>query len=1169
MEITIGSKIQTARTRMGWEQSDLTQYLSAPVSQQTVSRWERGGSRPRRNLVVELAKLFGEDPVEFLEAAGYTRGSEVPDVAPRPIRPWLTVLPVWDLAPEKFEELVADLGQELRPDAFVSRFGGQGHTQYGVDIVAEKDSRYVLTFQCKRVEEFGRHDVRNAVAKVTVEADAHILAISRRSASPASRREMQLHPGWTLWDAQDISRNIRGLPLDRSLRIVETYFPGWREDFLGVPEPGPWLEPNEFFQSFSAGAFYSHDWTLVGRDSELAELLAFISDSKQQVGLLVGRGGIGKSKLLWEVSRAAQAQGVNVRFLKSGIDPMPRDLELLPIDGQLLVIIDDAHDRGDLKGVLADLLRLRSDTKVLFALRPFARPLLAIELRQSGRRIEDSLVVTLSDLSQADAEALAIEALGPEWPRHLGQRLGILTRDSPFITVVAGILIRRGLLDPACLDHENSVRSEIVKTFRDVLVADSPSGEFELRRSVLDAMTALQPFRASDPHFQRILGRLIDRPYDRAFRHIRALEGAGVLMRRGDSLRVVPDLLSDMILSEASFDEGSNAPTGYLERVWNAAEGEAFQHIFVNAARIDWQVRHDDPNTSTLMTTLWDAIDSATRDAGIVGRLTAVKLLKKVAYFQPARSIELVRWIIGNPTDVVEDNDELLLKAFPPTSQSVLNEIPEVVKAISYNMSYLRESMEILWDLAANDNREIRRYPEHPMRILRSIAEIHRGKPIEYNVEVVNIAQGWLEGSQLLEGGPSPFDVLEPMLATEGSEDFSDGYAVRFQPYSINPAAVGFLRERIIALALGELRSRHIWRATAALRAIQASLSFPVGLFGRRASEEEIQGWIPSFLQILDLLRTTVSEGSIDPAIAVAVRHAIQWHLEYSKIGTRDAARRVIEAIPDTLEIRAAVALFDGWGHLLEGRTTDIQEMQRKSKAQRDELAAELIQSRSQEEIMDLLEARIVAQRAAFGSSTGSTGPFLWSLVERDSSLGLEICERAISDLESPLAETIPVVMGSLAEVLPDKVVPLLQRLLATESLGLRRSVAQSLGWNRGSRQSLLLGEYEIILDLASDADTPVRQFIVRAIERLSEHHPTEALSLIAHVEFRDSPQIADDVFTVFTGSHRLKWGDLAEADANSILDQLLESPSIEEYWVQEFLRAYSKQRPKDLIRFL
>ena len=829
VELTIATRILEARKRMGWEQSELAQRLRTSVSQQTVSRWEKGGSRPRRDLVVELAELFGENPADFLLAAGYTGVSDQPRAAARPARPHLTVLPVWDLAPDKFEELIADLGQELRPDLFVTRFGGQGHTQYGVDIVAEKDSRYVLTYQCKRREDFGPKDVRDAVSQVTIVADAHFLVLSRRSASPDARKEMQLHPGWTLWDAQDISRAIRGLPLDRSVRLVDTYFPGWREDFLGVQEPGPWLHPSEFFQSSTAGAFYNHDWTLVGRGAELEKLLAFVSDSAERVGLVIGTGGIGKSKLLWEVALTAQAHDVTVRFMKPGSQYKTNDRELLPAESPLLVVIDDAHERDDLKVVLTDILLVRPDASVLLALRPYATTLLAADLRQLGSRMEELPQVQLSQLTQGDAEALAIEALGPDWPRYLGERLGHLTKDCPFITVVAGTLIRRGLLKPSCVDHEETVRREILKTFQDVLVADPLSGESDLRRSVLDALTVLQPFRSGEPTFQRILGRLIERPYERAVSHLRALEGAGVLMRRGDSLRVVPDFLADMVLSKVSFDEGSHASTGYLERAWREAEGEALQQIFVNAARIDWHIRHDDPHARGLTDTLWDAIEEATREAGIIGRFTVTKLLQKVGYFQPQRSLKLARWIVDNPTDVLEDVDQPLLRVYPPKYEDVLNEVPAIMQVVAYNMAQQREAMDLLWTLAATDKRETNPYPDHPIRVLRSLADFHSAKPLAYNSVVIDVVTSWLETDRLTQDGPSPFDVLEPMLATEGSENSSDGYAFRFHPFLIDPTAVLPYRERIIALAIKELASREILASNASHTSHQSEPALPNG----------------------------------------------------------------------------------------------------------------------------------------------------------------------------------------------------------------------------------------------------------------------------------------------------------------------------------------------------
>lgn len=1167
MALSIAARILQGRLRMGWEQSDLAQRLHTPVSQQTVSRWEKGGSRPRRDLVVELAELLGEHPDDFLQAAGYTTASYQPKTIAKPIRPHLNVLPVWELSSAKFEELVADLGQQLRPDLFVTRFGGQGHTQYGVDVVAEKDSRYVLTYQCKRWEDFGPKDIRDAVSRVTIDADAHFLVLSRRSASPQARMEMQRHPGWTLWDAQDIARAIRGLPLERSVRIVDTYFPGWRHDFLGVPEPGPWLRPSEFFQYATANAFYNHDWTLVGRGAELQKLLTVVSDPGARLGIVIGVGGIGKSKLLWEVARAADAQNVTVRCLKLDAEYKRNDPELLPADKPLLVIIDDAHERDDLKVVLRDIFKTRSDATVLLALRPYATTLLAADLRQIGERMEDLLQVQLSELTQDDAETLAIEAVGPDWPRHLGERLGHLTKDCPFITVVAGTFIRRRLLNPLCVDHEETVRQEILKTFRDVLVADPVSGESELRKSVLDALTVLQPFRSGDPAYQRILGSMIALPYDRAVSHIRALEGAGVLIRRGDSLRVVPDLLADMVLSRVSFDEGSHASTGYLERAWRAAEGEAFQHIFLNAARIDWQIRHDDPHATGLIDTLWDAIEEATHSAGIVGRITVAKLLRKVGYFQPERSLKLSQWLIENPIDVIEDADRSVLRVHPLTYEAVLNEIPAVVQGVAYNMPQQRQAMDLLWTLAATDRRETNRYPEHPIRVLRSLAELHTAKPPAYNNTVVDVATSWLDTNRVTRGGPSPFDVLEPMLATEGCEESSDGYAIRFRPFPINPDTVAPLRERIIALALRELESPELWRATRALKAIEASLHFPIEILGRQVTDAERQQWVPTVVRTLDSLRKKLSTMASDPVIVVGVRHSLQWHLEKDR-GTREAVDAVIDALPDSIEIRAATALFDGWGRLSVGRTTDTRLTEAEQEARRKSLAGELVQAYNVDALVDLLELRLEAQCTAFGRTAGAAGPFVWTLVWQTPPLGAAICRRLESRPDSSLLDVLASVIGPLAETRPAEAVSAVERLLATQALELRTAVAFALGWNRGRRR-LVAGEFEILRQLVADEDATVRLGAVGAVQRIAENHPGEAESLIAQVDFRDSPRIADEVFAVFAEPGGLNWNALAPEVAAPILTQLVECSSIEGHSVQAFLCARSAERPKDVVRLL
>lgn len=1169
MTLTIGKRILEERQRRGWEQSDLAQRLTNPVGQQTVSRWENGGSRPRRAVVAELAALFKVDATDLLAAAGYTELTDQPQEVQKPVHPRLTVLPVWELAPEKFEEFVADIAQEQRPDTFVSRFGSQGHTQSGVDVVAEQDSHYVQTFQCKRRQEFGRQDVREAVAQVTIKADAHFLVLSRRSASPEARKEMQSHPGWTLWDAEDISRIVRGFPLERSVRLVDTYFPGWREPFLGVADPGPWLKPDEFFQPLSTGPIYNHDWTLVGRANELERIHSFVNDSAQRICLIVGRGGIGKSKLLREAARTVSGQNVTVDFLKHGADVRPEDYELLPADGPVLVVIDDAHDHDDLTVVVGDVLRRSPDTRILLALRPHGVDAVTSDLRPLGIRVSDLPQITLSDLDRDDAEALAVEALGPDWPRYLAQRLGFLTADCPFITVVAGVLIRRGQLDPACVDHEETIRKEVLRTFRDVVVADPISGDPELRREILDGIALLQPFRSADPAFQSSLGLLIRNPYDRAVKHVRSLEDAGILLRRGSSLRIVPDLLGDVVLSEACFDDASGAQTGYLGRAWAAAQGEAVQHVFVNASRIDWQIRHDHPDVPQLTDALWDAVDEAARSAGILGRIALLKLLQKVAYFEPYRSLALVQWIIENHTDKVEDVDDLLLRLHPPTYDDVLHEVPAVVRAIAFNVAYLRDSANLLWKIAATDRRETNRYPGHPLRILRGFAEFDRGKPLTYNHAMIDIAEEWLSADRLPEGAPSPFDVLEPLLATEGTDDTTDGFAIRFRPYLIDPSVLRPLRDRVLALALRELGSHDIGRAARAVKVIEAALHFPLPLLGRPVSDAERNAWVPDFLSRLSALKNAVVTTPIDPVIAVAIRRAIQWHLDYSEIGTRDAARDVIEHLPTSLETRMALALFDGWADFLENRTTNIHEMEDLKKTQLDELAREVTTAYSDQEIVDLLEKRIAAQLLAFSSQAGTPGPFAAVLIDSRPSLGVAICNKVSADPQARIQDVVAVAIARLADDMPDAVMGEVRTLLATEDVRIKRAVAHALGWYRGRRSTLLEGEFEVLVALIQDDDPIVQNLTITAAKRLAQDRTAEALALLSRVRFADSPAVAEEVFQSFSSMGPLRWSQLPKPDGEAMLNQLIECPSLDEYWIQDFLSQLSKDDPAGVVTFL
>ncbi len=440
----------------------------------------------------------------------------------------------------------------------------------------------------------------------------------------------------------------------------------------------------------------------------------------------------------------------------------------------------------------------------------------------------------LSDLTVDEAETLARQVLGPGFGSWVARRLAVLSTDCPLVTVVGAGLIRRGRVDPSQLEGNDLIRSEILQAFRDALVAEAAPADQSLRGAVLDALALFQPFRLDDEAFQASLSSMIGAPFDRAIAHIRSLESAGVLLRRGNSVRVVPDLLGDVVVASVALDDQSGSSTGYVERARSAAQGEVLYRVFVNASRVDWQVRREQRSTSSIANVLWDAIQSDFEASGIRGRTRILGSVKRVAFFMPERALALVEWALANWTDEVEGSDDLFAGWHVPTYREVLNELPAILKLVAFNLEFLPPAVRILWALAQTDDRPPPQNPNHTLRSLQELASWEVAKPIAYNEAMVTEAADWL-GNEFV-GPHSPFDVLEQLLATEGHDDSFDGRRLTMRPFAISRENTAHVRERVLALALREVENpdrgalpeqRVRWKQRFDTRAVRGVEPFP------------------------------------------------------------------------------------------------------------------------------------------------------------------------------------------------------------------------------------------------------------------------------------------------------------------------------------------------------
>lgn len=1153
----LGLQIKTEREKRSWEQAELAKRMS--VTQQTVSRWEKGGSRPKPDDLSRLLDLFSGDRYEWSTKAGYD--FEEPDTSLSPY------LPLSNLSAENFELFCRDLVQALNHDSDVYRYGPSGYKQDGIDLCAQKFGLN-LDYQCKRHKQFGPAAVNSAVKKTTLKAKHHYLLLSR-TATTLARKAIQKHRNWTLWDKEDISAKVRTLPLDDAIRLVDTYFPGKRKSFLGVDEPSPWLTTEEFYLPFvDRSKLFSHGWGLVGRSGELEQLTEFMNQSDSWVILLSGRGGIGKSRLLkaWAESIGKTA---TIRFVSSGSEINAASLESLPM-GPAILVIDDAHDRTDIPLILNGVARIRPDMKVIISTRPYGIPRLKEEISKSGLSYETEKTISLDDLAFEDAKTLAEKILtDPSINGNMqyATRIAEITKDCPFATVVGSHLVGKGAINPELLKTDQKFREELLNRFRDVVTGDVGGTNAEDIRDLLDLLALVQPFNPSDPQFAKSAEDILGKPFDKILRNINLLEDSGVLLRRGRRLRIVPDLLSDYIRSSVTFDEKNQRPTGYANRVFEKVRGEMTVNLLVNISQLDWRLSASGTRAS-LLDDVWLSIKAQFKKENIFERAAILDVVKKVSYYQPSQALDLVRLALSEQIEEtgVEPGAQSLSK---PSYSVVVGKIPSVLRYAAYDFNYLPDALDILKELAEKDTRPTNPHPDHPLRVLQDLASFEPGKPIAYNEAIAATAIRWLE--QPSTDSFSPFDVLDVFLNTEGHQSQSKGFTLTMTPFKVLPDAVFELRKRILDAAFRVVYQRPLNEAVRALETLTHALSYPIGILGQDISIAEREAWDPSILSVLEGLKDVVANPKIDPYITVEVRKSVSWHATWGSERTKAKAKEVLNSIPETLDHQVSRAIVDSWGWTFETDGRSFSEGEAALIEWRRGLADGLVKQFQGKfpDLIKYLESRIITLNATKISRQSDAGPFLGSIMEASPEFSIFLGQYLLSTPTSPLINWFGSVITVMAKHDRAASLTLARDALKNNEPIYARSVSWALGWGCHNFE-VVPEEIELLKAIASSTDPLVRRNIVRAVRRFPKERRSVALGILLSIDISDSVEVADEVL----GEFEERYGtfgteDLTSDQLEKLMNSLVNFPSIESNHIYLFFRKTSLAHPALTLKML
>jgi len=810
------------------------------------------------------------------------------------------------ISEDEFENFCTGLVDALPEFANVRRHGRRGDKQDGIDAAADRAGKHV-GLQYRRVKAFGPKLLADTVAYTTYEAGEYVLILGSKASAPL-RKAIRGTSGWELWDADDLVRRVRTLSDTAARRLIETYFgPHYRQAFLGRIGPAAFHTLEEHFEPMMReGLLFDHRLPLVGREAVLRELESFVADPTLSIVVLSGRGGIGKTRVLKAAGELIDPLEWTVLFADEHTLFDANSLDDIPPEPCILVV-DDGHRRRDLGELIAYLARRQRPAKLVLATRPEGRATLLSLLKESA--VDARAVHWLADLPELprdEGEQLARAALGDDGA-HLARALHAATRDCTMVTVVGARLLRERQILPGLLEQDQEFRDKVLIGFRDASLGRvSDSVPAELARRTLELVSALQPVYPDNEKFRQSAAAFLGVRVSEFVRALDELQQAGVLLRRGDTLRVVPDVLSDYVLGAACLTR-TGAPTGYAEELFDHFAGVSFDRLLANLAEVDWRVRSASGAGTPLLDNIWKGFSDQYRAADNLERQRLLGMLRGAAPYQPSRILELAEWTVAHPAPDGAAHDIRVDR-----HDAVVSMLPKLIGDCAYG-EYLRRACDLLWKLGRDDVRTTNQFPDHPIRVLTKIASYSPTTPLEVCAQVAEQAMGWLDDPAVHGYRHSPMDVLEHLLAKEGLDPVSDGRQITFGQLQVNPEVTRELRAKVIRRGLELIVTGHPKVALRAVRLLEAGISDPIGFFGRQVGADEKQRWEDEQVLILLGLRDVVTQVT-QPIVQLNIGDAARWSAARGHSNViREAAKQVRTAVPDDFEQRLTRALTTPW----------------------------------------------------------------------------------------------------------------------------------------------------------------------------------------------------------------------------------------------------------------
>jgi hypothetical protein len=1016
-----------------------------------------------------------------------------------------------------------------------------------INFDAEKLKRHLLNTNLETVRFFSQNEValyQQAIA---------IVSQSLIEAAPQMERFTLSFAAITLRRLEEIDNQLKVLS-DEKKQTSSTPFAS-SEDFFHC-----WLDANLPF---------NHTWKLEGRDDALKSLHKFVASNEKQVAILSGRGGIGKSRLLYEFGKTFEHSHFLLWFVEEGKSVTPENIDNLSLQQSCIIVLDDAHKierEQDLKTVLA-MMQERSrnqypEINLVLSSRPYAVQSLQAKLRDGGIGFSQVQELDeLKELSRSEMKALACQALGHNYDGYLADQLAAIAHDSPLVAVVGGWLLANHAVPFSLLERNQGFQYEVLNRFQEILVGQiSQLINPELCRKILKLTAATAPIKLLDEQFQQAASEFLGIDKITLKNSIGTLEKAGVLLRRGNHLRITPDVLADHILHRACLtDQGDS--TGYAQEVFEAFREIYPTQVIRNLAELDWRVRSSDEWEPDLLDVVLRNLQEEFKQASNLDRYKLLDLIKEIAYYQPDYSLDIVQFAMRHPATTQED--ESIHKRYQFTHSNVLSKLPEILNRISYTFEYVPVCCDLLWKLGRDDtSRPLNNHPES-IRVLIDLAKYGADKSIRFNEEAFEAIERWLQESDAHDHTYSPLDILDPFFQKKIRHHDYDGRSVEISTFLVKYEITQEIRSKALKLVRSLLNSNNVKIILRALESLRKALEELRDRSGQPL-EEANQWWEPEQLEILEMIHSLVTR-DVEPLVQLKAIGKLDWYARWSSSSAvKQKARNIIDSVPRTDELKLTGTLSGSyrWDSQIDEFCLDFEKQQEAINQITKNLAEAFLKKYpTPQQGIQILNERL--QVISTNGSNISTG-FLSSISALNPSYSIELCEQVLEIGDCPLAAYIASMLYQARRFDIERVVKIVQVAVDSGIFSFCQSFAEKYwAWENDIAPDDF---HELSQNLLIHPELKVRKSAIASLAMLIQSQPQLATSLALDVNIDEDIELAEKLFQAFS---RNSLDTLTEEELKILLYKLEKVHSLSNHYISDFLVYASKKIPSFVFQLI